>query len=189
MPAYILCDYCDHEPFKSDQGKAHHLRSSRTCKRRAESARKRKRPSRNFDIDDPEVYGDSDEDMQDAHQFDGHEMEYLPANNVQPNDMSQTDSELVSTHTQKPLFIQDYPRPAGSPLRVGKTEFEEFLSNEQKEGKRFYGDFDDRMEWELGSWLAKNLGHNQIESFLNLDIVRTCFPVIQHFDCVLQCSI
>lgn len=166
MSPYITCDYCDHTPFRTPQGLQHHLSTAVECKE-LHSRRKRPKPSRNFDLDDPEAYYD---DHMAPQAFDNNLDEANGPDNLPEHNGAHPDPRTRTTEHR--LHYADYPRPAGSKLSAAKTEFERRLAKEQADGCGFYGEFDNREEWELAQWLARNLGQNQIDNFLKLDIVR-----------------
>jgi hypothetical protein len=68
-------------------------------------------------------------------------------------------------------YIKPYPRPVGQPLRPGKTKFE-ILKEKQEAGKQQpWAPFESREEWELATWLMKNVGQKSTDEYLKLPIV------------------
>lgn len=61
---------------------------------------------------------------------------------------------------------------AGKSYGRGETKFERWRREEAEVGRSPWAPFASRAEWELASWLARNVGQNQIEEFLKLEIVR-----------------
>lgn len=70
-------------------------------------------------------------------------------------------------------WVQAYPRPAAQVLGMGECTFERWRRENEQSGKPRWSPFANEREWELGRWLIKNVGQNQIETFLKLAIVST----------------
>lgn len=68
-------------------------------------------------------------------------------------------------------WVQTYPRPAAQVLGMGECTFERWRRENEESGKPRWFPFASEKEWELGRWLIKNVGQNQIETFLKLPIV------------------
>ena len=72
-------------------------------------------------------------------------------------------------------YIEEFPTNKGAGAVWGEeTPFFEKLRCEQvlNDSSR-WGPFEDQDEWELAQWLIRNTGQNQINSFLNLNIVMS----------------
>jgi hypothetical protein len=71
------------------------------------------------------------------------------------------------------FYIKDFPEDLGVGAVWGEdVPFFEKLRREQEEnGSSQWGPFADQEEWELAMWLIRNVGHNQIDAFSNLNIV------------------
>lgn len=62
---------------------------------------------------------------------------------------------------------------AGQPIGKGSCPFEAVRDRQAAEGLGgdIWGPFANEDEWELAQWLIKNVGQNQAEKFLNLNVV------------------
>lgn len=64
---------------------------------------------------------------------------------------------------------------AGRPNGQGLCPFELLRQEQARDseglGRGIWGPFANEDEWQLAQWLIKNVGHNQAEKFLNLNIV------------------
>lgn len=69
-------------------------------------------------------------------------------------------------------WIEDFPKPAGVPIRRAKSYFETVRDDQKKHGEEPWAPFQDMEEWELGQFLMLNLGQNATDKFLKLPIVR-----------------
>ncbi|GLB43865.1 putative zn-finger domain-containing protein [Lyophyllum shimeji] len=69
-------------------------------------------------------------------------------------------------------YVEPYPRPVAEPLRKGKTAFETLLETQVAEGKEAWAPFESEEEWELATWLAKNVEQKSIDEYLRLPTVR-----------------
>jgi hypothetical protein len=84
-----------------------------------------------------------------------------------------TGPEVLAKEKEAAVYVEECP----ADLRAGAVWGEEVpdfekLSREQKEnGSSRWGPFEDEDEWDLAKWLIRNVGHNQTDSFLNLNIV------------------
>lgn len=72
-------------------------------------------------------------------------------------------------------WVEKYPGRAGEIIASGgdfETTFQRWRREDQEAGRSRWYPFESREEWELGCWLARNAGQNQIEQFLHLTLVR-----------------
>lgn len=70
-------------------------------------------------------------------------------------------------------WIEDFPAPAGTPLRAGKTYFEDIRDRKEGESESPFAPFADEEEWELAQWLATSgISQKALDAFLKLSIVR-----------------
>lgn len=60
---------------------------------------------------------------------------------------------------------------AGKAYKKEETRFERWKREGEELGRCPWEPFASRAEWELARWLAKNVGQNQIEEFLKLEMV------------------
>jgi hypothetical protein len=83
------------------------------------------------------------------------------------------DAEEGDKEAESSFYIEEFPANLGAGAVWGKeVPFFEKLWREQEEtGSSRWGPFEDQDEWELAKWLIKNVGHKQINAFLNLKIV------------------
>ena len=68
-------------------------------------------------------------------------------------------------------FVQFYPEPVAAIIGEGMTTFELWEKENVEESRDQWYPFQSQEEWELAVWLAKNVGHNQIDEFLKLAMV------------------
>lgn len=68
-------------------------------------------------------------------------------------------------------YIQDFPRPAGTPIGKGCSYFEQVRQKQRDCGQDPWAPFEDKDEWELAQWLLLNVGQNATDKFLKLPIV------------------
>ena len=73
-------------------------------------------------------------------------------------------------------WVLDYPDEAGEILREGMCTFERWRREAREAGHSCWHPFASDEEWEIGQWMAKNLGQNQIEEFLKLSAVSPNHP-------------
>lgn len=70
-------------------------------------------------------------------------------------------------------WVEDFPQPAGTPLREGQTYFKGLRERRMGEDESPYAPFADKEEWELAQWLATSgISQQALDKFLKLDIVR-----------------
>jgi hypothetical protein len=60
---------------------------------------------------------------------------------------------------------------AGATFGSGPTTFDAIRDDQILQGAQVLGPFESEEEWQLAKWLIKNVGHNQMDSFLKLPIV------------------
>jgi hypothetical protein len=72
---------------------------------------------------------------------------------------------------ERSRWVEDYPRPAGTPGQPAKSYFEEVRAEQCRNGQEPWAPFEDQDEWELAQWLLQNVGQNVTEKFLKLPIV------------------
>lgn len=73
--------------------------------------------------------------------------------------------------TSRTRFSESYPHSAGQPIRKEKTEFEKFHDYDSTAGGQPWDPFSSKKEWELATWLMKNVNQRATEQYLNLPIV------------------
>ncbi|KAF7359613.1 hypothetical protein MVEN_00685100 [Mycena venus] len=61
---------------------------------------------------------------------------------------------------------------AGATFGEGTTTFQTIRDDQVLNGSEILGPFQSNEEWELAKWLIKNVGHNQMETFLKLPIIQ-----------------
>lgn len=74
-------------------------------------------------------------------------------------------------------WVRAYPGPAGEVLGSGECTFERWRRENREAGRPHWHPFTSEKEWELGRWLAKNVGQNQIEEFLKLTVVSGAYLI------------
>lgn len=70
-------------------------------------------------------------------------------------------------------WVEDFPRPAGTPQSRSQGYFAKIRDSQKREGLAPWAPYADMDEWELAHWLMKNVGQNETDKFLRLKIVRT----------------
>ena len=178
MPRYI-CDYC-HKSRNSRKGLTLHLNRSRDCRNRHEK-RTGTAPDfihySTFAGHAPSSYpplgpSDPSDPWEDA-DFTAFELA-----NIRLDDNPFGDTTIAGTmpHQQPsgPPEIVKFPahHEAGKKYGSCETQFETILKAETEQGLGEYGEFEDEDDWKLAEWLVKNVGKNQIDEFLKLNIVR-----------------
>ncbi|KAJ7246428.1 hypothetical protein C8J57DRAFT_1081604 [Mycena rebaudengoi] len=61
---------------------------------------------------------------------------------------------------------------AGATFGSGPTTFDAIRDDQILQGAQVLGPFESEEEWQLAKWLIKNVGHNQMDSFLKLPIIQ-----------------
>ncbi|KAJ3551364.1 hypothetical protein NM688_g4745 [Phlebia brevispora] len=69
-------------------------------------------------------------------------------------------------------WVQKYPKEVARIVSCGECTFETWRKENKAAGRSRWYPFVDEKEWELGRWLVKNVGQNQLEEFLKLPIVQ-----------------
>jgi hypothetical protein len=88
---------------------------------------------------------------------------------------AEDDSERLGKAKRLPYYIQEFPPNLGAGAVWGEEVpfFEKLRQEQVQNGSSRWGPFDDQDEWELAQWLITNIGHNQINAFLDLNIVTS----------------
>ncbi|KAI0081369.1 hypothetical protein K474DRAFT_1759598 [Panus rudis PR-1116 ss-1] len=71
-------------------------------------------------------------------------------------------------------IVEGFPRQESEVLGEGLTLFEQWRKEGLDSGESRWAPFQSEDEWDLVSWMGRNLGHNQIEEFLKLRTVSAC---------------
>ncbi|HEV7736461.1 MAG TPA: hypothetical protein VGO47_03700 [Chlamydiales bacterium] len=180
-----LCYFCGHT-FSSKKNLHLHLRLSQPCKLASETHQQKRharQPKVRSDAralsegceNDPPMDWDTpdhDKDIQDVtlafRQAQDHNQERVEDEGRPPQQFYG-----VEDYSESDLFKEEFPKPAGIPLRPGLSHFE-VLWKRQAEGPwgRFRP-FADEEEWELAEWLMTS-GTSQTanDKYLKLKIVR-----------------
>ncbi|KAG6848387.1 hypothetical protein H0H93_000646 [Arthromyces matolae] len=82
-------------------------------------------------------------------------------------------TDVDSRNRPKTYWEQSFPDAyaAGQTFGTGKPLFQTIRDDQISQGADVLGPFKDDAEWDLAKWLIKNVGHNQAEEFLNLQII------------------
>lgn len=70
-------------------------------------------------------------------------------------------------------FVQTYASSVAEILGKGETMFEQWRKENDEAQREHFFPFASEDEWELAVWLIQNVGHNKIEEFLKLKVVRS----------------
>ena len=73
--------------------------------------------------------------------------------------------------TSQSRYSEAYPHSAAQPIRQEKTEFENFRDNDSTAGRQPWEPFSSKKEWELATWIIRNVNQRATEQYLNLPIV------------------
>ncbi|KAI0342014.1 hypothetical protein BDW22DRAFT_1331469 [Trametopsis cervina] len=87
---------------------------------------------------------------------------------------SDDDSGTQSDNECLQRFVEKYPDPVATILGEGTTTFERWEQEKRDNGLSEWHPFGSKDEWELAAWLAQNVGHNKIEDFLQLEMIKKC---------------
>ena len=68
-------------------------------------------------------------------------------------------------------YSESYPHSAGVPIRKDKTEFERVCDSDRAAGRQPWEPFLNKNEWELATWMVKNVNQRATEQYLNLPMV------------------
>jgi hypothetical protein len=93
---------------------------------------------------------------------------------AEPGRVSATTEDAEAT-VANAYYIEEFPEDLGVGAVWGEElpSFEILRQEQEKNVSSRWGPFDDEDEWDLAKWLIKNTGQNQINSFLNLNIVKS----------------
>lgn len=189
MPRIFRCTFCGKTP-PTIQGLRSHLSQRKPCRdamRRRLAAKDQSRsatPEQQSEMDDQHTELDSDAMIID-HELDVEEENpgQAAANgepNCQPENRRPTVEDVDDEDDNTDRWIEDYPRPAGIPIRPAQTYFEELREDQKEHGKNPWAPFTDQEEWELAQWLMLNVGQNATDKFLKLPIVSILYAASKH---------
>ncbi|KAI0082439.1 hypothetical protein K474DRAFT_1585490 [Panus rudis PR-1116 ss-1] len=71
-------------------------------------------------------------------------------------------------------YVEEYPHAGPETFGEGLTKFEQWQRDAQHRGETHWAPFESEEEWDLVEWMGKNLGHNQIDEFLKLRMIKNC---------------
>lgn len=74
-------------------------------------------------------------------------------------------------------FVEPYPIENTPRLCKGTTKFEEWRGMCERDGHTPLEPFKSQEEWELASWLMRNIGKTNIDEYLKLEIVCLVFKL------------
>ncbi|KAF8798866.1 hypothetical protein BYT27DRAFT_7032834, partial [Phlegmacium glaucopus] len=100
-----------------------------------------------------------------------------PVTNPPPSHLQHAHVEDVTDDDDEPLpkfarYIEPYPHPVAHPLRRGQTKFEILKEKQEAANEPPWAPFESREEWELASWLMKNVGQKSTDEYLKLPIIH-----------------
>ncbi|KAI0290011.1 hypothetical protein BC826DRAFT_970620 [Russula brevipes] len=78
-----------------------------------------------------------------------------------------TDQTNIHDHdtTTDRVYVDEYPGPAGRPIRTANTAFARTWQTNAETGQEPWAPFADKDEWEFGKWMLQTLGHQEIDTF------------------------
>ena len=89
-------------------------------------------------------------------------------------------AENRGQESESTYYVEEFPADLGAGAVWGEDVpfFERLWRELQENASSRWSPFEDEDEWELAKWLVRNVGQKQLDTFLNLDIVRSrCFEV------------
>jgi hypothetical protein len=98
-----------------------------------------------------------------------------PPRRATVEDDDEEDDEITYRNNKLDRYIEPYPGEAGQGMRTSKTRFEEWLRQQEIEGKKPWEPFASKEEWDLTRWLIKNVGQKSTDDFLKLPIVSEVY--------------
>lgn len=98
-----------------------------------------------------------------------------PAVDLHVDKRAEDTDDQPSSHTR---YSEAYPRSVGQPIRKEKTPFENFRDIDSAAGRQPWEPFSSKNEWELATWIMKNVNQRATEQYLNLPIVSVCWFIM-----------
>ena len=167
------CPYCS-KLLPTGKAVRQHVAASQSCSKSWEKDQLAKIPTKTKTNGSDVFIGDEDLEM------DGPTYEFVlahegpePANTVPvavdpDNTWPEENDDQPSSRTR---YSEAYPRSAGQPIRKEMTQFEKFRDNDSVAGRQPWEPFSSKKEWELATWIIKNVNQRATEQYLNLPIV------------------
>ncbi|THH07054.1 hypothetical protein EW146_g9433 [Bondarzewia mesenterica] len=175
-PSY-RCDYCGKE-LQSDSAVKRHIAATRKCKTNWEQdiisiqprlkQNARKHDSTMHPEPGPSVF-DTTSNWDDSHSF---VPNATPSSSKRARVEDVEDEDDIRRRKNSGRFVEVYPRPVGTPIGEGKTQFTMLLEEQTERGENNWAPFASEEEWQLSRWLSQRVGHKAIDEFLKLPIVR-----------------
>ena len=192
--AMIFCGFCGKGPFPATSALNKHIRNSVKCN---ETERQKwstyakdrwKNAPGPTDIDQHQPVSPTvpdiafEDDLQgledDLEEFRGAEADAQAVDEILPEPLTRPvltveNSDDRSKDLESTFFVEEFPAQSGAGAVWGEDVplFERLWQEQVDEGSSRWTPFDDQDEWELAMWLIRNVGHNQITAFLNLNVV------------------
>ena len=191
----LFCEFCGKGPFPSTSALNKHTRHSVNCNNAAHqkwgryatnlwknapghSNNEGHPPTSPPILEDDEIRDRLDMTLEDDLQLEG---DLLITRGPQPENPPDTGIQLDqpgSVRDNEPestYFIENFPEDLGAGAAWGEDVpfFEKLWREQQENGSSLWGPFEDQVEWDLAKWLIRNVGHKQINAFLNLHIVSS----------------
>jgi hypothetical protein len=191
-----FCGFCGKGPFPSTSGLKRHIVHSVNCNKAERQVFERSAADLWKNTPDPEHHPpEPPQILEDEELFNIPDitleddllvLEEELANNTGPPDTPPTpsdqrgplravvqDTEIQAKENESAFYIEECPADLGAGAVWGEEVpyFEKVLREQKENGSSRWGPFEDEDEWELAKWLIRNVGHNQTDTFLNLNIV------------------
>lgn len=178
------CSYCG-KGFSTESAVSNHQSKDRRCLTRCKQARLkilndiRDQHSESATNTPPEVITAPSVEFNFTHNISDSSAdnvaEQFDVNAQTPSYRATVEEAPESNSQHNSLWDKPFPLQyhAGQMLGGAKTLFEQYRDEQVLQGAEVLGPFENDAEWELAKWLIKNVGHNQAEKFLKLDIVST----------------
>ncbi|KAG7085416.1 hypothetical protein E1B28_002977 [Marasmius oreades] len=99
-----------------------------------------------------------------------------PQYELDPHEEQQTRCGItIEDVTEESIWTENFPpeKGAGRAYYKACTSFENIRDEQNSRSDDVYGAFTSEEEWDLAKWLVQNVGHNAIETFLKLPIIKT----------------
>ena len=164
------CGFCP-KRLPSATGLRLHIRNSPSCRRRWElhiTGQERRPASGSFEQRHEDTLAE------DATYLDAPDYASIPV--TLPSNSSDSFEAAAQKHLER--FVHFYPDSVAAIVGKGMTTFELWEKENAEASRDRWFPFQSQEEWELAVWLARNVGHNQIEEFLKLTMVSSCITRI-----------
>ncbi|KAG6905182.1 hypothetical protein DXG01_004385 [Tephrocybe rancida] len=122
-------------------------------------------------------------DVLDDYQLPPELVDVCESQQAQVEDVEDEGEPPIGPHCER--YIHEYPRPAGSWIRKANTGFESLLEDLIVEGRERWEPFEMKEEWELVTWLMKNVQNQNLSFHNNYSFLKKvdALPMGPEWDC------